>query len=738
LRIALVFAFSGVSALVYQVAWQRLLALQSGVGIHSIATIVAAFLAGLGLGSYVGGRLSRRLSPLICLRLFSALELLIALFGWVSPQLFHGGFGALPPAWFSHPLTTGLLHLSALLPPTFLMGLSFPLLVRATCLGDRVSPAGISALYGLNTLGAAVGALLTPWLLLRYWGIDGAIRIAAALNFLVGLGAFALARALASAPPPPSRPEPACPGQPRPLGLWMALYAFSGWSAIALEILWFRSLDVALKASAFTFGSLLGLFLLGLGLGSSLGGLLARRRIDPFRAFLVCQTASLVYAAAAIALLVRLPPETPVLNDLFLYWQQVHKVQGPFGQWRLFLTLYLVLPLFLFGPVTVSQGLAFAFLQRAVQSDPVQAGHRAGVLQAANIFGCLAGSLGMGWWGLDALGTPGGLRLVMISGLVVAAAALAFQATRRLGGILAVATLAATALIPPAENFWGRLHGQTDRRAWIGEDSSGIAALVPAQNVMGHHYFHVRLSGKIHSTLPFYGNHSRAGALPALVHPNPVHVAVIGLASGESAYAVGLRPEMRHIRVFELSRPQMPMLEEAQQRLQDPFLRRLLKDPRYTFHFEDGRHALATQTNRYDLIITDPMPPRDAYSAHLYSVEFFALCRDRLKPGGMVCTFTPVESVRASFRQIFPEALAIYQNHSRENSVFLLGGMGRMDFQPADWEQRLQHAARDHYLHPTIVEDLRLALSLASWVRGPLDWPVITDLNPRNEFRIDH
>ena len=150
------------------------------------------------------------------------------------------------------------------------MGMSLPLLVRAM-LSD-VSTAGrtIGYLYGINMLGAAAGAFLAPWLLLPWGGIPGAVTVAAAGNVLAGLGALLLARG-ASAGQTETDAASESPPQDRathPFGLWLSLYALSGFVALSLEILWFRLVDVAVKSTAFTFGTVLGTYLLGSAAGA--------------------------------------------------------------------------------------------------------------------------------------------------------------------------------------------------------------------------------------------------------------------------------------------------------------------------------------------------------------------------------------------------------------------------------------------------------------------------------------
>ncbi|HEX6738861.1 MAG TPA: fused MFS/spermidine synthase, partial [Vicinamibacteria bacterium] len=259
---------SGAAGLVYQVAWQRILALHSGVGIYSVAMIVGSFMAGLGLGSHLGGRLTLRRSPRAALRAFGLLELAIGLFGLGSGWLYYDFLYLQLGGLYASPWRAGLLHFLALLPPTALMGMTLPFLARAMVRDLSSAGRTIGLLYGLNILGAGVGAFLTPWVLIRYYGIRGALVAAALGNAAAGLTALALSlrRGLEAAgdeEPLPSAAEAVAGADGAPLRLWTLLYALSGFCALSLEILWFRMLELAVKSSAFTFGTLLCLYLLG-------------------------------------------------------------------------------------------------------------------------------------------------------------------------------------------------------------------------------------------------------------------------------------------------------------------------------------------------------------------------------------------------------------------------------------------------------------------------------------------
>ena len=189
----LAFFASGASALVYQVAWQRILALHTGVGITSIAVIVASFMAGIGLGSHLGGVLSHAAQPAAGaadLRRSSRSASLS--FGALSCGLYYDLLYRQGSWLYASPAVGGVLHFAGLLPPTLLMGMSLPFLVRA--LVHDVGRAGrtVGFLYGVNVLGASLGALVTPWLLLRFLGVRGAVMVAVAGNLVAAASVLLL------------------------------------------------------------------------------------------------------------------------------------------------------------------------------------------------------------------------------------------------------------------------------------------------------------------------------------------------------------------------------------------------------------------------------------------------------------------------------------------------------------------------------------------------------------------
>jgi spermidine synthase len=711
------------------VAWQRILALQSGVGIHSVAAIVAAFMLGLGLGSLGGGALSARLSSRAALYAFAAVELAIGALGAVSCGLYYDVLYVRAP-WLYSPLwRAALVHMGVLLPPTFLMGMSLPLLARGTVREGRTAGRTLGLLYGINLLGAAAGALLAPWVLIRFYGVRGAALVAAAANIFAGLaGLLAGASPGAVAARPEPRREEAVGEARGRLGGWAVLYALSGFCALSLEVVWFRLLDVSVKSAAFTFGTLLFVYLLG----SALGSLTTAARSDavarPLPVFLALQCALIAYAAAAVLLLVLLPADAPLLRWYYGYWSGAIRFRFlEWSHWAGMLRLYGLLPLALFGPPTFLMGASFPLLQRAVQDDPVTAGRKVGLLQAANIAGCIAGSLTVGLVMMSSVGTVGSLRLILAGGTLFALVGMRTE-WRRSFGAAALLLAALAVALPDPGRLWMRLHGRPASAGLVSEDATGVAAIATLPNgTQG-----VFVNGKHHSTIPFGGTHTRLGAGPALVHPAPQDVAIIGLGSGDTVWAAGCRPETRTLTVFEISGGQPRLLQRFAADHDYGPLRSLLADPRLRIVIEDGRRALEMTGARYDVIEADALWPNVAYSGNLYSREFFAMCARRLKPGGLLTTWAPTPRVYATFVSTMPYVIGLGDRQ------VLIGSNEPLEADPAAWTARLQSDAVRAYLGAEGVDSAQWMLErLQPLHRGGRRYAETeqnADLEPRDEF----
>ena len=540
----------------------------------------------------------------------------------------------------------------------------------------------------------------------------------------------------------------------------MALYTLSGFVALSLEILWFRVLGIILKSSSFTFATLLAIYLLGLGAGALVGAKLARGSRRPAAVFCGLQAGIGLYAGLSLALLTFALGRWGGLELLRSYLSQpdsldVIKAAGatfrhlrrlgevaPYAR-RLtheFLTLYGALPLFLFGPPTLMMGMSFPFLQQAVQTDLRGLGRRVGWLQAANIVGSTVGVTFTGVGLLHWLGTASTLRLLVgLSGVflvLLAALRCVGQGARALGVAVALLTAGLAILASPGSaTLWARLHGTTEDRVLFVEDGSGLSLLretVVPETGRPLTTFHVH--GRDQSHLPFGSYHTVLGALPVLVHPRPLALAVIGLGSGDTVFGIGGRAETERIDCIEIVASELEALKRRAARRDYPGLERLLRDGRVRYYFTDGRTFLMRSRRRYDVIEADALWPDSAYAGNVYSLEYFRLLQQRLAPGGYAVTWCPTPRVRDTFVRVFPYVLQIGST--------LIGSDGAIPLDPAAVRARLRERfTRVHFALGAVDIDALIADALSGPIErvGPeFDRSRLTDVNsdlfPKDEY----
>ena len=743
--------------------WQRLLTFFSGADVDSVTLIVAAFMGGLGFGSLAGGHLADRLPPRGRVLAFAASELAIAVFAFLSvPLLYDLLFLRLGTRPLPGPLLAAVLF-TVLLWPTFFMGLSLPLLARVLTDRPGRSAERIGGLYGWNTLGAALGSLVTVWVLARTVGFEQAIRMGAFLNLgcagMALLVAFGRAgRSSAAVPADPQEPLAVEQGLGFGLPAWLVIYALSGFVALSLEILWFRILGTIHKPSSFTFSTLLAIYLLGLGAGALGGRRWARRTLHPAATFFALQAGIGLYAGLSLGLLTFALGRWELLGPLWRYLGEYETMAldeavraalrllaragdvAPFTRSLAaqFGLVYLAVPLYLIGPPTLLMGMSFPFIQRAVHTDLEHLGRRVGWLQAANIVGSTLGAGLTGLLLLRALGSAGTLRLlVALAGVFV----LAFcrvrwrePAPRRraLAAGLLVLGLALLAA-PTAPALWASLHGTTPDRILFAEDGSGLSVLKD-EETGGERHTVVYVDGLGQSQLPYGGYHTFLGALPAMLHPRPESVAVIGLGSGDTLFGISGRAETRRIVCLEIVAPQLRTLEVLARERRYPGLGATITDGRVEYRFTDGRTFLMRTTERFDVIEADALRPGTPYVGNLYSLEYFQLLRDRLKPGGFGVTWSPTARVRNTFVRAFPHVLVFTDT--------LVGSNQPIAFDKVALQARLQDPwTTAHYLGGGIEVAQLLERAL---LRGPLvigpdhDRTSLTDINtdlfPKDEY----
>jgi spermidine synthase len=750
-RLVVAFTLSGFAGLVYETAWTRLLLLSFGATTEALATVVAAFMGGLALGSGLGGRWADRQTPRACLRGYVLAEVGIALLCVISLPLM-GGF-AETFALLERVLPGGgraarlLVAGGVLLPPTMLMGATLPVLVRSVLRQpERLAPT-VARLYSANTLGAVAGALATGFLLLPGLGITGTVHLAAACNLLAALLAYSVARLTTGDLPRPTAPvaRATTPVSGAAL-LLLGSAAFSGAGALGLEVLWARGLLLVTGSSSQAVALMLATYLGGVAAGSAAYGRLAER----IRAPALWAGGSQMLVAVSSILLLRLMVVLP-FTYLWL-WGPLHS--SPIG-----LLALRVLPAVLLMLVpTFIMGASLPALIQAYSGDPQTSGRDLGAVYAANTLGGVVGSLLVGLVVLPELGVGLATQvaaLVYFAGAVAAVCAAGVAGSRRAGyWLLAPATLIIALVQVPRwdpivmgsglgylSQRWDKLRteGRLDEalgRFKVLYYRDGREASILVYRSADQRAFVVNGRHEATTNPDDARNQYMLGHLPALLHQGPVRDAlVIALGSGMTAGCLAQHAD--RVTVVELS----PEVAGAAAFFSD-WNHGLLEDPRISLRIDDGRHFLLTTEASYDVITVDPIHPSVAGSDALYSREHYALVKQRLRPGGIAAQWLPLyqmpvpiaRTIAGTFLAVFPDA----QLWLVGPDAILIGGGARL---PAAMEiqAELQRPEIGSSLRRVRMQHLSTLLALSSlgpprYARYVGDAPVSTDDRPRIEF----
>jgi spermidine synthase len=422
---AVCFLLSGAAGLIYEVVWSKQLAYLLGSSLHSVATVVAAFLGGLALGArLLGTRLAR--GPRLA-RSYAALEVGVAVLGVALLPLLRSldapvgqlyrAFGGEGPAFASARVV--LLAL-LLVPPAALMGATLPVLVARCERGALGS--GLARLYAINTAGAVAGSVVGGFLLLPALGLSATTWVAALLN-----GSAALIAWRSSGPEraePRTRAAAAEAGPttlaPLPRAVFAALFAVNGFLALMLQLAWVRLFGLVLGSSVYSFAAVLGVYLLGIALGSALiARPLARGAVSPW------WFALLQLALALTALL-----GSFAHGSLPLAVLELGERTG--ASWVLWLAGELGIVSALILVPCLALGAAFPVAARLLQHGG--SGESTGAAYAVNTLGTIAGSLITGFLLLPALGVEGVVRLAAALAALSGLVALVLPVERRARG----------------------------------------------------------------------------------------------------------------------------------------------------------------------------------------------------------------------------------------------------------------------------------------------------------------
>ncbi|MBV8836645.1 MAG: fused MFS/spermidine synthase, partial [Alphaproteobacteria bacterium] len=605
--LCVLFFFSGFPALIYQLTWQRSLFRIFGVNTESVTIVVTAFMVGLGLGSLAGGWVSRRSSvkPLL---LLGAIELLTAAFGLISLALFEEVSRRVPEL----PLfALAAINLLLVIVPTLLMGATLPILVAHLVKSSGRIGNAVGTLYFVNTLGAGAACLVCAVLIFPFLGMQAAVRIAAAINIAVGVGAIAAHLMRRDASQPVSF-APARPAQAPVLGLRFVLLlaALGGFISLSYEIFLFRMVSYATGSSSLAFALTLSAFLVGIA-GGARSAASACDRFAPNEA--MWQAAKdLILGNIFGALFL------PVLASFAFLDRAVVGIALPL--------VYLV---------ARQWGALLPYLSQFGIAADNRAGMQTALLYFANIVGCAIGAVLTGFVLTNWLGGQAMAGFLLAGGTLCALLLIAVlrstprEQLQRSG--LAVAVLgfgvAAITLLAPRvyENLQAK--GAAEHAfAQIVENRSGIIAVDTEGKVYGNGMYDGRFSTSLRNDV---NGIVRPYAL-SLFHPAPRDVLMIGLAAGSWAQVVANNPSVQSVTIVEINRGYVDLIAQHDE------VSSLLRNPKVRIITDDGRRWLNRHPEQhFDAILADVTFHFRANATNVLSTGFLEIIKRHLNPGGI-------------------------------------------------------------------------------------------------------
>ena len=642
------FIVSGATGLVYEVVWTRLLSLTLGITVFATSAVLASYMAGLGLGSWLVGRRADRFRNPV--RVYALLEIGIGLYALAAPTI----LGALTPAWIAlasrfegqfllFNLSRATLAFLVFLVPTTLMGGTVPvigryLVTRADAIGWNVG-----LLYALNTAGAVIGCLAAGFVLIGTLGLWLTTMVTAAVNIGLGLALLAVtARERAAEPPVPA--ETTTARGPRPAGVWVALLVFaaSGFTALAYEVVWSRVLVIHLHNSTYAFSAMLATFLLGLAAGDALLMRVYDRLDRPLFWLGVVEVG--IGVSVMVAALAYLPLK---------YLGNPASVSWAYALLHMFLRAGLVLL-----PGALLFGMTFPLVARVVTSGVGSVGRDVSGAYAANTLGGVLGSLAGGFLLVPALGLRG--TMIALAAVNVLLGLLCWLATeqgrRRVTlGAAALAIAVLPAIVIPRTIFSDALESKMLKLIYYAEgvtDTTGVWEFTTD----GHRIVTYGDGRGTAGTMTDALNRAQAH-IAHLLHPSPKRSLQICFGVGNTLAAAALHPEVEQLDCVELSphvRQTAPYFWTNDQVLDNPKVRLII---------DDGRNFLLRTRERYDVITLEPPDIYTAGVVNLYTEEFYRLAAAALDDDGILCQWMPAaetneEELRmlvAAFVAVFPE-----------------------------------------------------------------------------------
>ena len=650
----LLFTVSGFAGLIYESIWSHYLKLFLGHAAYAQTLVLALFMGGMAIGSWLCSLWSARWNNL--LRGYALAEGLIGLAAFAFHALFVAATelayttvlpalgGELPASLFKWTLAA-----SMILPQSVLLGMTFPLMSAGLIRRFPAAPGeSLAMLYFTNSFGAAIGVLASGFVMIESLGLPGTVQAAGVLNVALAVVVWVLAR---DAEPSPPRAE--ARDDPRigePYRVYLAVALLTGAASFMFEIGWIRMLSLVLGASTHSFELMLSAFILGI----ACGGYWVRRRIDsiadPVR-FL-----GMVLTIMGLLALATLPLYSQMFGLMQLVIQALARTDAGYA---LFLVASHGIALAIMFPATFCAGMTLPLVTYALLRGG-QGEKAIGAVYSANTLGSILGVFFAAHLGLPLLGLKGliscGAALDAILGLVLLWR-LAGESFLRFGAaglsLLCFGAVIAFVRLDPYQMASGVFrHGDlyTTRDATMLMHRDGKTTTVSLMDFGTDRS--LRTNGKSDGAINMDPDGARVSdevtmtltaAIPLAYRPDAATAAVIGIGTGLTTHTLLGSGALRSVETVEIE----PAMAEASRRFA-PRNSNAFADPRSHIVFDDAKTYFSTHNRKYDIIISEPSNPWVSGVSSLFTTEFYRLARRHLNGNGVLVQWFQMYEIDAS------------------------------------------------------------------------------------------
>jgi len=695
---------SGIGALIFETLWLRLSGLAFGNSVWAASLILSSFMAGLALGNAIAA--SSRIRRWRPLHLYALLEVLVALLGCtivfglpVLGELLRPAWQML---WNYQPALLGLRFVVSfliLLIPTTAMGLTLPVLIEDPMLRKTNFGGAIGFLYGANTLGAVVGAVLGEGYLIAALGLGGtslAAGLAVCIPAIIALLVARIGGDTSELIPKPTFPLRLDVSYRPP---WRLLFASFGTGCVllCLEVIWFRFLRLYVVSTSTAFAVMLAIVLAGIGLGGLVAGAIQGCSGRPAGDARASHSEATTGRGGSLSILLLLAAIATLLSYLFFPGEIVKTPAGAFSlaSWHQ-ITLLSIALMF---PVAFLSGILFPSIAASVQATVEDRMNSTGVTTLFNTTGAAIGPLFASFVLLPGIGYQWSLVIcaVVYALLGVLVSERSGWSIRRPIGLIIIALCAAVtfliAIFPynRAESHFAH----ASRPYEIDEHGNVLAHVVKRiegtsdtyqllrRDLFGEPYYYRLLTNafSMSATNPRNQRYMRLFAyLPLALRPESKDVLLICYGCGVTADALLHGPNVKRLDIVDISKEVFQLADfYADINYSNP-----LRDPRVRAVVQDGRFFLQASPQQYDIITGEPPPPKVAGSVNLYTKEFFSLMKTRLNEGGIATFWLPTNQLKVeeskailrAFHNAFPNAL-VWASADQQWIMMGIKGPGR-------------------------------------------------------------